>query len=393
MPDSVTDADPFVAAVQAVTRTVRQNRQHVKTEAGAKLQLVLPVIRDILGFNPDNPNEVVPEHTADVGMKSGEKVDYALFGEGHQCAILVECKNVGSDLTAAHGQLFRYFGATAFRFGASTNGEEWRFHADLDSPNVMDSEPFLVFKLGDGNEVDASDIEVLRAFRKDGFDLERAIKAARLHKVRGLVKHTVRAEFENPSVEFIKSLFKDIRGKRLSRPPGAPEIVKTAINEVAHEIVGRKQPATAAAYHASAPIANSIRRPNADDVKTEAVKPLEWGLGSRRIAHVRTWRALLAGMVKECVTCDPLNAQVLKSNPKTKKHVLGNSVPKRTEEVAEGCHVNVHKNARSILKCCANVLDVTKYAGTETPYVKVKGGFVYKLMDDGEWRDDQGELF
>ena len=391
MSDSLADVDPFVAAVQAVTRTVRRNRRHIRTEAGAKLHLVLPVIRDVLGFNPDNPHEVEPEYTADVGMKSGEKVDYALFGEGRQCAILVECKNVGGDLTAAYDQLFRYFTATAFRFGVSTNGEEWRFHADLDSPNVMDSKPFLVFKLGDGNEVDASDIEMLRAFRKDGFDLDRAIKAARLHKVRGLVKHTVRAEFENPSLEFIKSLFKDIRGKR---PANATEIAKTAINEVAHEIVGRKQPATAAAYHASALIANSIQRPSeADDVKAEAVKPLEWGLGSRRIAHVPTWRALLVGMVKECVTCDPQNAQVLKSNPKTEKHVLGNSVPKRTEEVAEGCHVNIHKSARSVLKCCANVLDVTKYAGAETPYVKVKGGFVYTLMDGGEWRDDQGEPF
>ena len=39
--------------------------------------MVLPFIR-ALGYNVFDPGEVVPEFTADVGIKKGEKVDYAI---------------------------------------------------------------------------------------------------------------------------------------------------------------------------------------------------------------------------------------------------------------------------------------------------------------------------
>ena len=54
----------------------------IKTEEATKTALVLPFITHVLGFNVFDPDEVVPEYTADVGTKKGEKVDYAIVANG-----------------------------------------------------------------------------------------------------------------------------------------------------------------------------------------------------------------------------------------------------------------------------------------------------------------------
>ena len=35
-----------------------------------------------LGYNVFDPTEVIPEYTADVGTKKGERVDYAIMKDG-----------------------------------------------------------------------------------------------------------------------------------------------------------------------------------------------------------------------------------------------------------------------------------------------------------------------
>ena len=53
-----------------------QNSDSVKTEEGTKLAFVLPFLQ-ILGYDVFKPTEVIPEYTADIGIKQGEKIDYA----------------------------------------------------------------------------------------------------------------------------------------------------------------------------------------------------------------------------------------------------------------------------------------------------------------------------
>ena len=36
-----------------------------------------------LGYDVFNPLEVVPEFVADIGIKKGEQIDYAIFKDGH----------------------------------------------------------------------------------------------------------------------------------------------------------------------------------------------------------------------------------------------------------------------------------------------------------------------
>ena len=74
--------------------------EHLQTEEATKTALVLPFI-SALGYDVFNPAEVVPEYTPDVGIKRGEKVDYAIIADGEPC-ILFECKRSQSNLDEDH---------------------------------------------------------------------------------------------------------------------------------------------------------------------------------------------------------------------------------------------------------------------------------------------------
>lgn len=70
------------------------------------LPFVVPFI-NLLGYDVFNPTEVVPEFTADVGTKAGEKVDYAIFKDD-EVVMLIECKKYGEDLSDVHtSQLYQ----------------------------------------------------------------------------------------------------------------------------------------------------------------------------------------------------------------------------------------------------------------------------------------------
>lgn len=68
-------------------------------EEATKTALVLPFLA-ALGYDVFNPGEVQPEYTADVGVKKGEKVDYAIF-LNEQVEIIIEAKPISCDLAKA----------------------------------------------------------------------------------------------------------------------------------------------------------------------------------------------------------------------------------------------------------------------------------------------------
>ena len=81
-----------------------------------------------LGYNVFDPSEVVPEFVADVGIKKGEKVDYAIIKDSKPI-MLIEAKWSGEQLDVSkEGQLLRYFNATPAKIGILTNGHEYRFY-------------------------------------------------------------------------------------------------------------------------------------------------------------------------------------------------------------------------------------------------------------------------
>lgn len=180
---------------------VRQHKAAIETEEATKNAFVMPFIGSVLGYDVFNPSEVIPEFTADVGVKKGEKIDYALV-HGGQVQILVECKKVTEPLKIQHSsQLFRYFAVTNARVAVLTNGEVYEFYTDLDAPNKMDEKPFLVLDLA---AIDATLLPELAKLTKESFDLDSVINAAGELKYIGQIKRALAAEFRAPSSEWVK---------------------------------------------------------------------------------------------------------------------------------------------------------------------------------------------
>lgn len=172
----------------------------LSTEEATKNALVMPVL-NALGYNVFDPTEVVPEFVADVGVKKGEKVDYAIFINGAPM-ILVECKAVGAELCLKHAsQLFRYFSTTAARFAILTNGINYHFYTDIEAPNKMDEKPFFEFNLL--NMEEGTVIE-FKKFSKSQFDLEKILSNASELKYTKQIKKLVEAQIEAPSEELVR---------------------------------------------------------------------------------------------------------------------------------------------------------------------------------------------
>ncbi len=200
------------AQIAELTKTVREHREVLLTEEAAKTALVMPFLQ-ALGYNVFNPSEVVPEYTCDVGIKKGEKVDYAIC-DGGKIRMLIECKPVNSELSINHAsQLFRYFSTTDARVAVLTNGVLYHFFSDIDTPNKMDSRPFFSFQL---DAVRKPDIRTLESFTKQAFDIEKIVQEAGTLKAQSLVYKALQEEFQEPSDEFIRLIAAKVHDGRLT---------------------------------------------------------------------------------------------------------------------------------------------------------------------------------
>lgn len=135
----------FVDQVKNLAKRVKKLKDSILTEEATKTSVIMPFFQS-LGYDVFNPEEFVPEFTADVGIKKGEKVDYAILQNGHPI-ILIEAKSIQERLEKHDSQLFRYFGTTTAKFAILTNGIVYRFYTDLDEQNKMDKVPFFEFNI------------------------------------------------------------------------------------------------------------------------------------------------------------------------------------------------------------------------------------------------------
>ena len=177
-----------------------QHRELLLTEEAAKTALVMPFLQ-ALGYDVFNPSEVIPEFTADVGVKKGEKVDYALCIDG-KVSILVECKPSSVDLDLKHAsQLFRYFATTDARVAVLTNGVVYQFYSDIEQPNRMDEKPFFVFSM---DTIRRSDPATLERFGRHQFDIDAILAEAGRLKLESQMRIELEREFAQPSDEFVR---------------------------------------------------------------------------------------------------------------------------------------------------------------------------------------------
>ena len=104
----------FNETIKQFSERITVLKDNVSTEESTKTSLVVPLFQ-ILGYDVFNPSEFCPEYVADVGIKKGEKVDYAILDNG-QPTILIECKSCSEQLDKHSSQLVRYFGASPAKF-------------------------------------------------------------------------------------------------------------------------------------------------------------------------------------------------------------------------------------------------------------------------------------
>ena len=184
---------------------VTKLKEHVGTEEATKTSFVLPFIA-MLGYDVYNPLEVVPEFVADIGIKQGEKVDYAVLKDSLPI-ILIECKWHGVNLDVHNSQLFRYFHTSKAKFGILTNGIEYRFYSDLLEVNKMDEKPFFTINI---TEIKDGQIDELKKFHKSYFNLESIANTANELKYMAELTQHLKSELESPSQEFVKFFAKQV---------------------------------------------------------------------------------------------------------------------------------------------------------------------------------------
>ena len=178
---------------------VEKLKAQISTEEATKNAFIMPFIK-ALGYDVFNPLEVVPEFIADIGIKKGEKVDYAVMKDGEP-SILVECKHWSENLDPHNSQLFRYFHTTKAKFGILSNGIVFRFYTDLVEKNKMDEKPFLEFNVTD---IKDNQIEELKKFHKSYFDVDNIVNTASELKYMNELKAFINTEFQNPTEGFVK---------------------------------------------------------------------------------------------------------------------------------------------------------------------------------------------
>ena len=86
----------FKDELRKYTERLENIKDTLQTEEATKMSLIVPFFQ-LLGYDVFNPLEFCPEYTADIGIKKGEKVDYAIL-ENDEPIILVECKWCGETL-------------------------------------------------------------------------------------------------------------------------------------------------------------------------------------------------------------------------------------------------------------------------------------------------------
>lgn len=227
----------FTEAIKQLSERILMLKDTISTEESTKMSLIVPMFQ-ILGYDVFNPLEFCPEYISDVGIKKGEKVDYAILENG-QPTILIECKSCSETLDKHSSQLFRYFGTSPAKFGILTNGIVYRFYTDLEEANKMDLVPFLELNMLNLKE---SSINELKKFCKENFDRDKIFSTAEELKYSSLIKGVLTSEFESPSEDFVRfvltTVYEGQKNQRIIEK--FTPVVKRAFSSFVNEIVNNK---------------------------------------------------------------------------------------------------------------------------------------------------------
>ena len=222
--------------IKALAARIPSLRPTLNDEARAKQFLILPLIR-ALGYDDANPDEVVPEFTADYGGRQGWKVDYALKVD-NSLRVVIECKPISNSISSTErDQLGRYF-PHARRDGVQiailTNGIIYKFFTDQNQPNIMDDEPFWEINL---ENLGDNDLAQFRNISKESFDRANAIQTASRFKYVDAMKQTLNRYYNQPDDNFAELLARPLLPARARMTDAIKEMTRQAFHEFVNDTV------------------------------------------------------------------------------------------------------------------------------------------------------------
>ena len=260
----------FIDQLKQFSTRIAKMKDSIQTEEATKTSMIMPFFQ-MLGYDVFNPLEFVPEYTADVGIKKGEKVDYAIMDEDQNPLILIEAKCHDEDLGKHGSQLFRYFGTSTAKFGILTNGVIYRFYTDLESPNKMDDRPFLELNL-----LDIKDglVPELKKFQKSAFDLDTILTTASELKYNNQIKQLLVKQLESPSDEFVTYVLNNVYDGRKTQKiieDFRGTVKKSFVQFINEQVNDRLK--TALSSDESDQVPDEALTPDSDDSNTMEQKP------------------------------------------------------------------------------------------------------------------------
>jgi len=227
----------FIDELKQFSKRIEGLKDKITTEEATKTSMIMPFFQ-MLGYDVFNPHEFVPEFIADVGIKKGEKVDYAIMKDNSP-VILIEAKWCGENLDKHDSQLFRYFGTTTAKFAILTNGLIYKFYTDLDEQNKMDAKPFLEINLLDIKE---SYVNELKKFHKQSFDIDTIFNTASELKYSNEIIKYMTTQLKTPEDEFVKFISGKVYTgvKTQNVITRFREIVRKSLNQFVTELMNEK---------------------------------------------------------------------------------------------------------------------------------------------------------
>lgn len=281
----------LIDRIRQLSQRIAKMKSAVLTEEATKMSFIVPFFQ-MLGYDVFNPEEFLPAFTADVGIKKGEKVDYAIMIDD-QPVILIECKWCGLSLTSHDSQLFRYFGTTTAKFGILTNGIIYKFYTDLDAPNKMDLKPFFEFDITDIKEAQVAE---LKKFQKSSFNLEEVINTASELRYSSAFKKIFSEQLQNPNDDFVRLFLTDVYDgvKTIGVIERFRPVLKKALNQFISETMNDKIK--------SALDTNDAQPPQPQEVVEEPVNDVQEPISKIITTEEEIQaHALICGMLKDVV--------------------------------------------------------------------------------------------
>lgn len=191
-----------------------------QSEAATQQYLIIPFIQ-LLGYDPLDPDEVIPEAHASFSDKFKNRVDYAICQNG-QPVIAIECKKVGTLNEANRGELKGYFNAVpSVKLGILTDGLVYQLFTDTGLENMMDDEPFALIDLSQvaQEQVGETEFDALVRLRKGTFDPANVGADARRKIYLGTYVDVLGRTLSQPDERFVKTMLDlaNIDGRRTTR--------------------------------------------------------------------------------------------------------------------------------------------------------------------------------